>query len=60
VSTVAYSLTLREEHILRMFENIVLRILECMTEEVVGRWRKLCMSSLNIFVMIKSELSVVK
>jgi hypothetical protein len=34
-------LTLREEHILRVFENRVLRIFEPRRGEVLGGWRKL-------------------
>jgi hypothetical protein len=37
-----HSLTLREEHILRMFENRVLRrIFGPKRDQVTGRWRKL-------------------
>jgi hypothetical protein len=37
-----WSLTLREEHILRVFENRVLRrILGLRRDEVTGGWRKL-------------------
>jgi hypothetical protein len=37
-----WSLTLREEHRLRMFENRVLRrIFEAKRDEVTGEWRKL-------------------
>jgi hypothetical protein len=35
------SLTLREEHILRVFENRVLRIFGSKRDEVTGGWRKL-------------------
>jgi hypothetical protein len=35
------SLTLREEHMLRMFENRVLRIFRPKRDEVTGDWRKL-------------------
>jgi len=35
------SLTLREEYILRMFENRVLRISGPKREEVAGGWRRL-------------------
>jgi hypothetical protein len=35
------SLTLREEHILRVFENRVLRIFVAKREEVVGGWKRL-------------------
>ena len=36
-----WSLTLREERRLRVFENRVLRILRPRREEVTGEWRKL-------------------
>jgi hypothetical protein len=36
-----WSLTLREEHRLRVFENRVLRIFEPKRDEVTGGWRKL-------------------
>jgi hypothetical protein len=36
-----WSLTLREEHILRVFENRVLRIFGPTRDEVTGEWRKL-------------------
>jgi hypothetical protein len=58
-----WSLTLREEQILRVFENRVLRrIYGQMREEVVGGWRRLhneelytlCASS-NILMAIKSR-----
>jgi hypothetical protein len=36
-----WSLTLREEHRLRVFENRVLRIFGPKRDEVIGEWRKL-------------------
>jgi hypothetical protein len=36
-----WSLTLREEHRLRVFENRVLRIFGTKRDEVMGKWRKL-------------------
>jgi hypothetical protein len=36
-----WSLALREEHRLRMFENRVLRLFGPMRDEVAGGWRKL-------------------
>jgi hypothetical protein len=56
-----WSLTLREEHILRVFENRVLRrIFGPRRDKVTGDWRKLhneelhnLYSSPNIFKMIK-------
>jgi hypothetical protein len=58
-----WSLTLREEHRLRVFENRVLRrIFGPKKDEVTGEWRELhneelhnLYSSLNIIRMIKSR-----
>ena len=55
-----WSLTLREEHRLRVFDNRVLRrIFGSNREEVTGEWRKLHNEDLycspNIFRMIKSR-----
>ena len=58
-----WSLTLREEYGLRVFENRVLRkIFEPMREEATGEWRKLHNEELNdlycspsIFLVIKSR-----
>jgi len=58
-----WSLTLREEHRLRVFENKVLRrIFGCKQKEVVGGWRKLhneklcnLYTSQNIIRVIKSR-----
>jgi hypothetical protein len=58
-----WSLTLREEHRLRVFENRVLRrIFEPKRDEVIGGWRKLHNEELhnlycspNIIRMIKSR-----
>jgi hypothetical protein len=58
-----WSLTLREEHRLRVFENRDLsRIFECRRYEVMGEWRKLhseelhmLYSSSNIIRQIKSR-----
>jgi hypothetical protein len=56
------SLTLREEHRLRLFVKRVLRIFEPKRDEVTGGWRKLhteelhnFYSSLSIIRMIKSR-----
>jgi hypothetical protein len=58
-----WSLTLREEHRLRVFENRVLRrVFGLRRDEVTGEWRKLrnkelrnFYSSPNIIRMIKSK-----
>jgi hypothetical protein len=58
-----WSLTLREEHILRVFENKVLkRIFEPKRDEVPGGWRKLhneelhsMYSSISIIRIMKSR-----
>jgi hypothetical protein len=57
-----WSLTLREEHRLRVFENRVLRIFGSKREEMTGGWRKLhneelykLYSSPSIIRMIKSR-----
>ena len=42
-----WSLTLREERKLRMFENMVLRIFGPRRDEVTGEWRKLHNEELN-------------
>jgi hypothetical protein len=45
-----WSLTLREEHRLRVFENRVLRrIFEPKRDEVTGQWRKLHSGELHKF-----------
>jgi hypothetical protein len=45
-----WSLTLKEEHRLRMFENRILRrIFVPKTDEVTGEWRKLHNDELHIF-----------
>jgi hypothetical protein len=57
-----WSLTIREEHRLSVFENRVLRIFGPKTDEVTGGWRKLrneelynLYSSPSIIKMIKSR-----
>jgi hypothetical protein len=57
-----WSLTLREDHKLRVFENVVLRIFGLKRDEVIGGWRKFhekghhnLYSSPSIIRMIKSR-----
>ena len=45
----SWSLTLREERKLRVFENMVLRIFGPRRDEVMGEWRKLHNEELNDF-----------
>ena len=48
-----WSLTLREERKLRVFENMVLRrIFGPMRDEVTGEWRRLHNEELNEFVLL--------
>jgi len=58
-----WSLTLREEMKLKVFENMVLRIFEPRRDEATGEWRRLhneelndLYSSLNIVRVIKSQM----
>jgi len=58
----AWSLTLREERKLRVFENMVLRVIGPRRDEVTGEWRRLhneelsdLYSSPNIVRVIKSR-----
>jgi hypothetical protein len=44
-----WSLTLTEEHRLRVFENMVLRIFGPKRDEVTGDWRKLQNELLNLY-----------
>jgi hypothetical protein len=44
-----WSITLREEHRLRVFENRVLKIFGPKRDEVMGQWRKLHNVELHIF-----------
>jgi hypothetical protein len=44
-----WSLTLREEHRLMVFENVVLRIFGPKGDEVTGDWRKLRNEELHMF-----------
>jgi hypothetical protein len=51
------SLTLREEHRLRVFENRVLRIFGPMRDEVTGGWRKLYNEELHNLYFAKYNLN---
>jgi hypothetical protein len=42
-----WSLTVREEHRLRVFENTVLRLFGLKRDEVTGEWRQLCKEDLH-------------
>jgi hypothetical protein len=56
-----WSLTLREEHRLRMFENRVLRrIFEPKRDEVTEEWRKLCNEEHNVLYSSPSTVWVIK
>jgi hypothetical protein len=57
----AWSLTLREEHRLRAFENRVLRrVFGPKRDEVTGKWRKLHNEELNDLYSLPSIVQVVK
>jgi hypothetical protein len=56
-----WSLTLREEHRLKMFENRVLRrIFELKRDEVVGNWRKLHNKELHNLYSLPSIIRIIK
>jgi hypothetical protein len=56
-----WSLTLREEHRLRVFENRVLRrIFRCKRDEVTGGWRKLHNEELHGLYSSPSIIRVIK
>jgi hypothetical protein len=48
-----WSLTLREDHRLRVFENRVLRIFGPKRNEVTGDWRKLHNEELHVVLILK-------
>jgi len=56
-----WSLTLREEHRLRVFENRVLRrIFGAKRDEVTGEWRKLHNEELNDLYTLHNIVRVIK
>jgi hypothetical protein len=56
-----WSLTLREEHILRVFENRVLRrIFGPKRDEVMGEWRKLHNEELRNLYSLPSIIRIIK
>jgi hypothetical protein len=56
-----WSLTLREEHRLGVFENRVLRrIFGLKRDEVTGEWRKLQNEELHDFYSLPSIISIIK
>ena len=55
-----WSLTLREEHRLRVFENRVLRIFGPRRDEVTGEWRKLHNEELNDLYSSPNIVRVIK
>jgi hypothetical protein len=55
-----WSLTLREEHRLRVFEIRVLRIFEPKSDEVTGGWRKLHNEELHGLYSSPSIVRVIK
>jgi hypothetical protein len=55
-----WSLTLREEHRLRVFENRVLRIFVPKRDEVTGEWRKLHNEDLRDLYSSPSILRIIK
>jgi hypothetical protein len=54
------SLTLWEEHRLRVFENRVLRIFGAKMDEVTGGWRKLHIEELHNFYSSPNVIRMIK
>jgi len=55
-----WSLTLQEERKLRVFENVVLRILRHRSDEVTGEWRRLHNEELNDLYSSPNIVRVIK
>jgi hypothetical protein len=55
-----WSLTLRKEHRLRVFENRMLRIVEPKRDEVTGEWRKLHNEELSDSYSLPSVIIIIK
>jgi hypothetical protein len=55
-----WSLTLREKHRLRVFENRVLRVLGPRRDEVTGGWRKLHNEELRDLYSSSSIIRIIK
>jgi hypothetical protein len=55
-----WSLTLREEHRLRVLENRVLRIFGPKRDEVTGEWRKLHKEELRDLYSLSSIIRIIK
>jgi hypothetical protein len=55
-----WSLTLREERKLRVFENMVLRIFGPRSDEVTGEWRRLHNEELNYLYYSPNIVRVIK
>ena len=55
-----WSLTLREERKLRVFENVVLRIFGPRRDEVTGEWRRLHNEELNVLYYSPNIVRVIK
>jgi hypothetical protein len=54
-------MTLREEHMLRVFENKVLRrIFGPKRDEMTGEWRKLCNEELHDLYSLPSIIRIIK
>jgi hypothetical protein len=56
----SWSLTLREEHRLRVFENRVLRIFGLKRDEMIGDWRKLRNEELHNLYCSPSIIRIIK